>query len=74
MIDPMYNAVRIGGLVVDNIFYNNKTLNMKPEEEKKYGKGVALLKKFNEMMSDQPGFSPTFLPLGDGILIAKRIS
>lgn len=75
MIDPMYNALKIGGiLVVDNIFFNGKTLNIREDEEEKYGKGVALLKEFNKMMSRHPGFECTFLPLSDGILIAKRIS
>ncbi|MCP4296193.1 MAG: methyltransferase domain-containing protein [Proteobacteria bacterium] len=75
MIDPIYNALKIGGvLIVDNIFYNCKTLYLKKTEEKKYGKGVALLKEFNKMMSDHSGFESTFLPLSDGTLIAKRIS
>ncbi len=75
MIDPIYNALKIGGiLIVDNIFYSGKTLELSTDEEKKYGKGVALLKKFNKMMSDHTGFESTFLPLSDGTLIAKRIS
>lgn len=75
MIDDCYNSLKPGGvLVVDNIFYNNKVFGLLPEQERKYSNGVASLKAFNETMARHPGFDCSFLPLSDGVLVARRIS
>ncbi len=75
MIEDCYRCLKPGGtLVVDNIFFNEMVFGLKPEQEKKYAKGVALLKTFNEKMSQHPGFECSFLPLSDGVLVARRTS
>ena len=73
LLDLCYHSLNPGGLfVVDNIFYNRKMFGLLPEQEKKYGNATRLLQKFNDAMSKHPGFNCTFLPLSDGVLIAKR--
>ncbi|PCI27924.1 MAG: hypothetical protein COB67_07465 [SAR324 cluster bacterium] len=75
MIEPIHRSLKVGGvLIVDNIFYNGKTLEMTEAQEKKYAKGVALVNEFNQKISQHPGFQCTFLPLSDGTLLAKRIA
>lgn len=75
MVDTVHQSLKVGGiLIVDNIFYNYKTLEMTPEQEKKFSNGVALLNRFNREMADHSGFECTFLPLSDGLLFAKRIA
>lgn len=75
MIGSCYNCLNPGGiLVVDNIFYNQKVFGLTPAQEKKYANGVASLKAFNEQMAQHKGFDCSFLPLSDGVLVARRIS
>lgn len=75
MIDACYQALKPGGiLIVDNIFFNQKVFGLTPEQEKKYANGVNSVKAFNKKMSQHAGFDCSFLPLSDGVLVAKRIS
>ena len=74
MIDQCYRCLRIGGiLIADNIFFNRKVFGLRPEEERKYAKGVAALNSFNRLMAHHPGFDCTFFDFSDGTLVAKRI-
>lgn len=74
MIDTCYHCLKPGGiLIADNIFYNRKVFGLSPAQEKKYANGVASLKAFNEKMAQHPGFDCSFLPLSDGVLVARRI-
>lgn len=74
MIESCYNCLKPGGiLIVDNIFFNRKVFGLSPAQEKKYANGVASLKAFNEKMAQHPGFDCSFLPLSDGVLVARRI-
>ncbi len=75
MIDQCYQCLRESGLlIVDNVFFNGKVFGLTPDQEKKYSKGVAALKEFNEKISRHPGFLCNFFPFSDGVLIAQRIS
>lgn len=74
MIEPCYDRLNVGGLLVaDNILFNGKVIEMTPDQEKKYANGVTALKRFTTMIAQHPGFDCTFLDYGDGALIAKRI-
>ena len=74
LLEGCYKALNVRGiLVVDNIFFRGKVFGMTENQVKKYKHGVDLLKKFNEEIARYPGFECTFLPLGDGVLVAQRI-
>jgi len=74
MIEDCFSCLKPGGvMIVDNIFYNSKVFGLTPGQERKYAAGVASLKAFNEKMSLHPGFDCSFLPLSDGVLVARRI-
>ena len=73
MLEACCRVLNPGGLlVVDNLFYSGKVLEMKPEEKKKYSNGVSLLKAFNQAIAKHDTFECTFLPLSDGVLVAER--
>ncbi len=75
MIDECHWCLKPGGtLIVDNIFFNQKVFGLASAQEKKYANGVAALKAFNEKMAQHPGFDCSFLPLSDGVLVARRTS
>ncbi len=73
MIENCYQCLNQKGLfIADNIFYNHKVLGLKPDQEKKYRKGVAALEQFNQEISQHPGFECHFFAISDGVLIAQR--
>ncbi|MBT4526834.1 MAG: methyltransferase domain-containing protein [Deltaproteobacteria bacterium] len=73
LLDDCYLAlVKNGLLIVDNIFYNRKIFGLTPDQKKKYGKSTQLLETFNQKIANHPNFSCTFLPMSDGVLVAKR--
>lgn len=75
ILQPCLDILDIGGfLVVDNIFFGGKTFYLAPEQEKKYKKGVTALQEFNRIVASHPQLECTFLPLGDGALIAKKVT
>ncbi len=75
MIENCYQCLNPGGLfIADNIFYNKKTFDLKPDQEAKYKKAVKALEDFNKKMTHHPGFECHFLAISDGVLIAKRIN
>lgn len=75
LMESCHKALHTGGiLVADNIFFNGKVFGLTENEVKKYQKGTDLLKQFNEKIVGFSGFTCTFLPLSDGILVAQRIN
>lgn len=77
-IDLLYPACNVlndnGLLVCDNMFYNGKVFGLLPEQVKKYQKGVDGLKRFQEEVTKMKDLEPFFIPVGDGVLVAKKIS
>ncbi|OHD08790.1 MAG: hypothetical protein A2086_03135 [Spirochaetes bacterium GWD1_27_9] len=59
-----------GIIICDNIFFNGKIIEENLPE--KYEKGVALLKEFNQTLSNDKSFFTQFLPIGDGISISIK--
>lgn len=73
LLDYSYHALSDKGLlIVDNIFYNRKIFGLSTDQEKKYGNATRLLESFNQKIANHPNFDCTFLPISDGVLIAKR--
>jgi predicted O-methyltransferase YrrM len=75
LLDDCHRALTINGLlIVDNIFYNRKIFGLTTDQKRKYGKATQLLETFNQKIAEHSDFYCTFLPMSDGVLIAKRIN
>lgn len=72
---PLKNALNPGGyLVCDNILFNGKAVVKEHELDEKYKNGVALLKKFNTALAEDPAFQTVFYNIGDGLSVSRKIS
>ena len=74
LLQPAYNQLnRKGLLIVDNMFYNGKILNLKPEDKKKYTDGVQQMRQFHHTVATFTGLKSIFLALGDGLLVSQKM-
>jgi caffeoyl-CoA O-methyltransferase len=58
-----------GVLVADNVLFGGRITLPESELEEKYRGGVALLKKFNDVLSTDERFAVRFFAEGDGIAV-----
>ncbi len=74
MLDDCCKALKKGGwFIVDNIFFEGRIFSMPDKDKKKYTKTVNDLQTFLEEVEQSPKLSSYFLPIGDGILIARKV-
>lgn len=70
-IEPLKKAVTDKGIIIcDNILFNGKVVES--ALEKRYKKGVELLKRFNNMIGKDPELETMFLNIGDGISLSYK--
>jgi predicted O-methyltransferase YrrM len=68
-LEVMLPRLAPGGLIVaDNALWRGRVV------ESADGKDGALMKRFNQMMYGNKGFFTTIVPVGDGVLLAQRLS
>lgn len=65
--------VKGGLLIIDNFLFNGKVVEIDPKDEAKYRGGVELLKRFNHSLSSDGSFESLFLPLDDGLAVARKL-
>jgi len=64
------SLLRPGGVAVfDNVLFRGYIAGR--EHERRYKRGVELLKKFLEQVKDYPNSESSLIPIGDGLLIFK---
>lgn len=72
-ITPLKNAVTDDGIIIcDNILFNGKVVDN--ELERRYKKGVELLRLFNWKISNDPELETMFLNVGDGLSLSYKLS
>lgn len=59
-------------LFADNVLFNGRVVEIPAPDEKKYRDGAELLKKFNSRIAGSGEFESVFLPVDDGIVIARK--
>jgi len=75
LLKQCYRLLRTNGLLVaDNIFYQGKLLVNKDTLSPKEQNNIALMDRFNKQAADHPGLDSQFFALGDGLLIARKIT
>lgn len=62
-----------GILFADNILFGGRVVQLAPEDEDKYKSGSELLRQFNESLAGGGPFESLFLPIDDGVVIARKI-
>jgi len=75
LLDQCYKLLNTNGLLVaDNIFYQGKLLLPKEQLSPKEIQNTALMDQFNRAAAAHPGLDTQFFALGDGLLIARKIT
>ena len=75
LLDQCYSLLGLGGLlVVDNIFYQGKVLSPPEQLSPKELAQAQGMDRFNRKVAAHPGLDSHFLPLGDGLLIARKLA
>jgi predicted O-methyltransferase YrrM len=69
-IEPVYRLLRDGGLfITDNTLWEGKVIESDPA---KLDEPTAAVKAFNEGIKAHPGFIASWLPIRDGVCIARK--
>lgn len=75
LLESCVNALAEGGLLVaDNTLFSGRVVHLEPADEAKYLPSVKALQQFNQKVAVHPELQGHFLAIGDGVLVANKIS
>lgn len=75
LLNLCVDALVDGGLlVVDNTLFSGRVIELKEMDKPKYQASVEALQQFNQAAAVHPSLQCQFLNIGDGVLVASKMS